>query len=639
MPGKPFLEDIPLAQARERLEQALARAGLMLLEAETVPLEEALGRVTAEPVWAAISSPHYHGAAMDGIAVNAVDTLGASEAAPVRLALGTQARWVDTGDPLPEGANAVIMLEHLQRIGDQAVEIMAAVPPWQHVRSMGEDIVATELVLPQGHTLRPADLGAIAACGNATVSVRRRPRVAIMPTGTELVPPSRDVKPGQIIEFNSLMLAAQVTEWGGRPTRLPVTADDRAALKARLEHALDEHDVVIVNAGSSAGSEDYTAGLVAELGELLVHGVAIRPGHPLILGVIRGKPVLGIPGYPVSAALTSELFVRPLLARLQGTLPASRPRRTAIMTRKVLSPMGEDEFLRVKLGVVGGKTMATPLQRGAGVIMSLVRADGLATIPRFSEGVHAGQAVEVELLRSSDEIERTIVAIGSHDLTLDLISSELAVRAGGLTLSSSNVGSLGGLIALQRGEAHLAGSHLLDEATGEYNRSYVRQYLGDRPVTIVNLVYREQGLIVPAGNPKGLRRVEDLAREDVRFVNRQRGAGTRVLLDYRLKELGIASSQIQGYDREEFTHLMVAASVAGGTADVGLGILAAARALQLDFVPLLKERYDLIIPTEYYESALLQPLLDLLRDPSFRSRVEALGGYDGAHMGEVMSDE
>ncbi|MFN0074742.1 MAG: molybdopterin biosynthesis protein, partial [Chloroflexota bacterium] len=613
MPHNPFLEDIPLDEARRRLEAALERHGSPLMGSETVSLDEALGRITAAPVWAAISAPHYHGAAMDGIAVQAIDTLGASESNPVRLSLGTQAHWVDTGDPLPEGTNAVIMLEHLQRLDDETVEIMAGAPPWQHVRQMGEDIVATELVLPEGHRLRPADLGAIAACGNASVIVRRKPRVAIMPTGTELVPPSPHVKPGQIIEFNSLILAGQVAEWGGAPTRLPVTSDNRSALRARLLEAVEQHDVVLINAGSSAGSEDFTADLVTELGELLVHGVAIRPGHPVILGMIQSKPVIGVPGYPVSAALTSELFVRPLLAHLLGIQPEDRPRRQATLTRKVLSPMGDDEFLRVKLGVVGGKTMATPLQRGAGVIMSLVRADGIVTLPRFSEGAHAGQDVEVELLRTPNEIERTIVAIGSHDLTLDLISSELVKRAGGLTISSSNVGSLGGLIALERGEAHLAGSHLLDEESGEYNVAFVRQYVPNQPVTIVNLVFREQGLIVPPGNPMGFAQIPDLARAGVRFVNRQRGSGTRVLLDYRLKLLGIDPTTIDGYEREEYTHLMVAASIAGGTADVGMGILAAARALHLDFVPLLKERYDLIIPTEHYESALLQPLIALIR--------------------------
>ena len=638
MPRKVYLEDIPLDEARRRFEAALAAAdALKPIDAERVPVAEALGRVTAAPVWAPISSPHYHGAAMDGAAVRADDTVGASEAAPVRLKLGSQAVWVDTGDPLPPDANAVIMLEHIQTVGDE-IEIMAPVAPWQHVRAMGEDIVATELVLPEGRVLGPVDVGAAAACGCTHLAVRRRPRIAIMPTGTELVEPGTDVEPGDIIEFNSLMLAGQVAEWGGDPRRLPMTPDDYPLLKRRVEAALDEHDVVIVNAGSSAGSEDFTARIVGELGRLLVHGVAIRPGHPVVLGVARGKPILGIPGYPVSAVLTAELFARPLVYQLLGTPAPRRPTVEATITRKILSPMGEDEFLRVKLGKVGDRVTATPLQRGAGVIMSLVRADGIALIPRFSEGLHAGATVTVELLVPPEQIERTIVAIGSHDLTLDLLSNELSKLRPSMVLSSSNVGSLGGLIALQRGEAHLAGSHLLDEETGEYNDSYVRRYLAGRSVVLVNLVYRDQGLIVRPGNPRGIRSLEDLLRDDVRFINRQKGAGTRVLLDYRLGQMGVDRSRIDGYAREEYTHLAVAAAVAGGTADAGLGILAAARALKLDFVPILKERYDLVIPREHYESELLRPLLDVIGRPDFRHRVEALGGYDTTQMGEVVAE-
>jgi putative molybdopterin biosynthesis protein len=636
MPRKVFLEDIPLDEARRRFEAALDAAGALgPIEAERVPVGEALGRVTAGPIWAALSNPHYHGAAMDGAAVRAEETLGASEATPIRLRVGKQAEWVDTGDPLPAGMDAVIMVEHIHSHGDE-IEIMAPVAPWQHVRSMGEDIVATELVLPEGKTLTPVDLGAAAASGHPYLPVRRRPRVAIFPTGSELVEPGTNVKPGDIVEFNSLMLAGQVTEWGGLPSRQPITADDYDVLKERISAALDTHDVVLVNAGSSAGSEDHTARIFAELGEVVVHGCAIRPGHPIILGVARGKPVIGIPGYPVSAVLTCDLFVRPLIARMLGAAAPSRPRMTATITRKILSPMGEDEFLRVKLGRVGGRLVATPLQRGAGVIMSLVRADGIALIPRLSEGLLAGAEVEVELLRHPDEIDRTIVAIGSHDLTLDLLSSELSKAHTGLSLSSSNVGSLGGLIALQRGEAHLAGSHLMDEETGEYNVSYVQRYLPGRPVVLVNLVYRDQGLIVPPGNPKGLAGLDDLLRPDVQFVNRQRGAGTRVLLDFKLKGMGATPDQIQGYRREEYTHLAVAAAVSSGAADTGMGILAAARALNLDFVPLMQERYDLVIPREYYDSELLAPLLALIRGPAFRKQVEALGGYDAKQMGEVV---
>jgi len=528
-------------------------------------------------------------------------------------------------------------VEHIHSHGDE-IEIMAPVAPWQHVRSMGEDIVATELVLPEGKALLPVDLGAAAACGHPYLNVRRKPRVAIFPTGTELVEPGTNVKPGDIVEFNTLMLAGQISEWGGEPHRQPITEDKYELLKERISDALDRYDMVLVNAGSSAGSEDFTSKIVSELGQLVVHGCAIRPGHPIILGVARGKPIIGIPGYPVSAVLTCELFVKPLIYRLLGAAAPTRPRAMATITRKILSPMGEDEFLRVKLGRVNGRLIATPLQRGAGVVMSLVRADGLALIPRLSEGLQAGAEVEVELLRDPAEIDKTIVAIGSHDLTLDLLSSELSKAHTGLSLSSSNVGSLGGLIALQRGEAHLAGSHLMDEQTGEYNVSYVRRYLADTPVVLVNLVYRDQGLIVPKGNPKGLSGLDDLLRPNVQFVNRQRGAGTRVLLDYRLGQMGVSPAQIQGYRREEYTHLAVAAAVSGGSADTGLGILAAARALDLDFVPLMQERYDLVIPRAVYESGLIDPLLALIRGSAFRQQVEALGGYDGRQMGEVVAE-
>jgi putative molybdopterin biosynthesis protein len=441
-----------------------------------------------------------------------------------------------------------------------------------------------------------------------------------------------------VIDFNSLMLCGQLREWGAEPLRYPITADDHGRLRDRVADALGRHDVVVINAGSSAGSEDFTALVVEELGTLHVHGVAIRPGHPLILGVARGKPILGLPGYPVSTVLTAALFLRPLCFRLLGAMAPARPRATAVLTRKVVSPMGEDEYLRVKLGRVGDRMVATPLSRGAGVIMSLVRADGLVTIPRLSEGVHAGTEVEVELLRPPEDVERTVVAIGSHDLTLDLLSSRLAERRPGASLSSSNVGSLGGLIALQRGEAHLAGSHLLDEASGEYNLSHVRRILAGRAIVVVTLAHRDQGLVVPRGNPKAIAGLDDLARPDVGFVNRQKGAGTRVLLDFKLRERGLDPGRIRGYEREEFTHLAVAAAIASGAADVGLGILAAARALDLDFIPLLKERYDLVIPREHYTSELLAPLLEILRGPGFRRDVEALGGYDAAEMGRVVAE-
>jgi putative molybdopterin biosynthesis protein len=663
MPRRPYLEDLSLDEARARFAAALGRAGAGgPLEAERVPLAGALGRVTAEPAWARRSSPHYHAAAMDGVAVRAGDTVGAAERAPLTLDVGRTAFWVNTGDPLPPGADAVIMVEHLQQRDERTLEIRAAAAPWQHVRPIGEDIVATELVLPAGHRLRPVDLGALAAAGHSDVAVRRRPRVAIIPTGSELVAleedaergrqgdkeilspclplspssPLDDLRPGQIVEFNGLMLAGEVVGWGGLAERHPPVPDEPALLRAAVERALAAADVVVVNAGSSAGSEDHTAAVLAELGEVAVHGVAIRPGHPVILAVAAGKPVLGLPGYPVSALLTADLFLRPLVYQLGGGAPPARPTVPAALARKLLSPGGEDEWVRVTLGQVDGRTVATPLARGAGLVTSLARADGLLRLPRFSEGAHAGQEVTVELLRAPDEIARTIVATGSHDLALDLLAGELRAFAPGTRLASANVGSLGGLLALKRGDAHLAGTHLLDEATGEYNTSYIARLLPDAEIVLVNLAYRDQGLLVPPGNPQRLRALADLARPDVRFVNRQKGSGTRVALDYELRRLGIAPEQIAGYEHEQFTHMAVAAAVLGGTATVGMGILAAARALGLDFVPLFQERYDLAVPRRHWEGELLAPLRAALASGAFRKAVADLGGYDVRDMGREM---
>jgi len=634
-----YLSDIPLDEAWKTFRDALELVGALgPMPPEMVPLQDARGRVTAEPVWAKISSPNYDSAAMDGVAVRASETVGATETSPLRLMLEKQAVWVDTGDPMPDGFNAVIMIEVVHEVGGSTIEIQAPAAPYQHVRPLGEDIVATELVLPENHILRPVDLGACAAAGLTELAVRRHPSIAIIPTGTELVQVGDAMKPGSIIEFNSLVLAGMAEEWGAQPTRFSSVPDDYEQLKSVIADAAEKFDIVVVNAGSSAGSEDYTARLVEELGELLVHGVAIRPGHPVVLGIVNGKPLLGIPGYAVSAALTCELFVKPVVEANLGARSPDRNRTTAIVTRKVLSPIGEDEFLRVRLGRVGERLVATPLQRGAGVISSLVRADGIVKIPRFSEGMDAGQEAEVELLRSIETVEGTVVAIGSHDLTLDLLSSHLHRRHPGLSLASSNVGSLGGITALARGEAHMAGSHLLDEKTGEYNLSYVRRHLSTHSIVVMNLVLRVQGLIVPKGNPKAINSLEDLVRNDVSFINRQRGSGTRVLLDFKMKEMALKPEQINGYDREDYTHLAVAAAVAGGRADTGLGILSAANAMGLDFVPLLSEQYDLIIPKEFFEGEKLRPVLEIIRGEEFRREVEALGGYDTTSMGKVVAE-
>src|SRR5580698_3438556 len=632
MANSPFIRDVPAAQALQAWRAAREAAGCPeRLPAIDVAIAEAAGLVTAAPVWATRSSPPFDAAGMDGIAVRAAHPLGASETTPVLLEPGDY-DVVDTGDPMPAARDAVVMREHVHYDGGRA-ELRAAVPPYQHVRSIGEDVSAGELLLPEGHRLRAVDLAAAAAAGATHVSVRRRPVVLILPTGDEVRPIGTQPGPGEILDTNSLMLAAQAREAGCEARCLPIEPDDPDRIAAVVTSAAPQCDLLIIIAGSSAGRDDYTAKVVASAGTLAVHGVAVRPGHPVVLGVVGCTPVLGAPGYPVSAALTFDIFAEPLLSSLSGAPPRQRPRTAARLARKLASPLGMDDWVRVRLGVVGGTMVATPLPRGAGVLTSLVRADGLLVVPAGVEGHHAGSTVPVELLRGLDEIARTIVAIGSHDLVLDLASSALRSDDPMVTLASSNVGSLGGLVALRDGLCHLAGSHLLDPVTGEYTLPYLDRVLGGAEVSVVRLVHRDQGLMVAPGNPLGLKGIDDLTRPGVRYVNRQRGAGTRVLLDHELRNRGISPDSIDGYPREEPTHLAVAAAVAAGRADAGLGITAAARAFRLDFLPVTREPYDLVVGARDADSPRLAPLWALLESDRFRAAVRDLGGYGTEEMG------
>jgi len=633
----PYIHDRPAGEALAAWEDVCAAAGCPeRLEVIRLPLDQAVGRVTAEPVWARSSSPPFDAAAMDGIAVQASDTVGASETAPVVLRAGAF-EIVDTGDPIPGDFDAVVMREDVHEV-EGGVQLRAAAAPYQHVRSIGEDVSAAELLLPAGHRLRPVDVAAAGAAGATELVVRRRPVVTVIPTGDELRPIGSELAEGELPDTNSVMLAAQAEGAGCEAHRFEIVPDLPEQIVAAVRTAAARSDLVIVIAGSSAGRDDHTAEVVAEAGTLAVHGVAVRPGHPVVLGVVDGEgvaatPVLGAPGYPVSAALTFDIFAAPLLARLEGAPPPEAPVARARLTRKLASTMGMDDWVRVRLGRVGGQLVATPLPRGAGVLTSLVRADGLLVVPAKLEGHHAGEDVTVRLLRGVGEIERTIVVTGSHDLVLDLAASTLRERDPSVTLASSNVGSLGGLTALRDGLCHVAGSHLLDPDTGEYTLPYLEKLLPGRRAAVVRLVHRDQGLIVAPGNPTGVTGIEDVAERGLRYVNRQRGAGTRMLLDRQLALHDIEPEAIDGYRREEHTHLAVAAAVAAGRADCGLGVLAAARAFGLDFVPVAKEPYDLVLLEDSLEDKLLAPLFELLDSPAFREAVTALGGYDTAEMG------
>ncbi len=641
--NKAYLNCQTRQQAQELWRQKLLDIGFFShLPVETIGVDDSLGRVTAYSVYARQSAPHYNSAAMDGIAVRASDTFGAQETAPRQLRIlshnipfvAGSCYVVDTGDLMPVGTNAVIMIEDVHSASSVA-EINAAASPWQHVRIIGEDIVANELVIPEHQAISPVGIAALMAAGLETVQVLIRPRVAVIPTGDEIVGTYRELKPGMILDVNSHMLAAAVREWGGLPYRHPIVRDDPAALKQVVSEELANSDIVLVNAGTSAGTEDFTSDILGQLGEVLVHGVSIKPGKPVILAICEGKPVIGLPGYPVSAMLTAELFVRDILLERQKLPQVEHRQIDATLVRQVPSTVGVEEYVRVSVGNVQGRMVAAPLNRGAGLISSLTRAQGIISINAGSSGLSAGSLSSVRLLRGSRP-NNNILAVGSHDLALELLGIHLRRRRGDVSLSCANVGSMGGILAIRNNEAHLAGIHLLDETTGAYNVAQVEKFLPHVAWRLVHLAMRQQGLMVAPGNPKGISQLSCLARPDITFINRQRGSGTRMLLDYELSKLGINSQQINGYEKEVGTHMTVAASVASGTIDVGLGVQAAAKALGLNFLPVASEQYDLLMNFAPHDERMAL-IIGILQSPEFRSDVEALGGYDLGNAGRLIA--
>lgn len=567
---------------------------------------------------------------MDGFALNCEDTYGAGPDNPLQLVVGKNAWAVNTGRPVPNNTNAVVMIENVNFLDDENFEIEKALTPWENVRRVGEDFVASEMIVPSHHKITAYEVGAILSAGISRIEVIKRPKVLFIPSGSELISADEasemDPPAGSVIEFNTVILGGLAEQAGAIADCAPIVKDDYESIQAAIMEGVDaDYNMVVLNAGSSAGSEDYSATAIKSLGEILVHGVAMMPGKPTILGIIKGKPVIGNPGYPVSAVLSFEMFGLPVISRMLGVKAFSRPTMSAVVARKIPSKLGREEFFRVKLGKVGDKVIAAPLPRGAGSITTLTRADGILRIPSNVEGVDRDATVSVELLRSPDSIERNLVIIGSHDLTLDVLADELI--SSNIFVSSSNVGSLGGLLAIKNRSCHFATSHLLDEETGEYNWSYIKKYIPDIPVKLINAVHREQGLMVPKGNPKNIKGFEDLVRKDVTFINRQKGAGTRVLLDYYLQKMNLDPSEIKGYSLEEYTHTSVAVAVLSGVADVGMGVMAAAKALGLDFIPVATEQYDLVIPEEFMEDEKIARMLEVIRGDSFKKKVLALGGY------------
>ncbi len=579
------------------------------LRTETIPVKESLKRVTFHPVIAQISSPYYNASAMDGVAVNVSDTAEASEVHPVEL---ITFEYINTGNPIPAEYNAVIMIEDIQET-KAGVQIIKPAKLYQHIRPIGEDVVQGELIIPKNHTIRPMDIGAMIAGGVTKLEVIQKPKVSIIPTGSEIIDDPKNIEVGKILDSNSYFVKNALTELGADPKVVSVQKDEYGTLKHTILVETKQSDVVVIGAGSSAGSKDYTKAIVEELGTVLVHGINIKPGKPTIIGIIDECVVIGLPGYPVSTYVSFDMVIKPLL---ESMLHQKTKRKVvkAKLAKKVYSSLKHHEYVRVKLGVVDDQLICTPLDRGAGVTMSLVKADGILTIPKDVEGFEVG-LVDVELLR--EDYVNTIVSIGSHDIAMDFIDELLSEI--GYRLSSSHVGSFGGVIAMKKGECHIAPVHVLED--GQYNKHLIEKY--DLDAELIKGIKRIQGIVVKKGNPLNIQSIEDLV--GVEFVNRQAGSGTRILFDKLLEDHNIKSASIQGYDYELTTHMTVASAVKMGRADAGVCTKVVADLMDLDFIELQSEEYDFLVKKSFTKTDAFTVFEKVLEDERF---IQKLGnGY------------
>ncbi|MDO5014768.1 MAG: molybdopterin biosynthesis protein [Clostridia bacterium] len=618
-----YLSNTPLEDAKANYFDFVKKSGFKF-QTEKINSQKSNGRILAAPVYAKLCSPHYNASAMDGVAVWAEDTYGASEINHITLDKEHYTE-VDTGDALPENTDAVIMVEDILSENNGEITINAPVHPWQNVRQVGEDLCMGDMIASSYTKITPYFCGAFLAGGVKQVEVIKKPVFGIIPTGDEIIAPDKDPEKGEILEFNSSVFSAMLSEWGADSIVYDIVPDKKELLTEAVKKAKSECDCVLLLAGSSAGRDDYTSEIVSSLGTLCVHGIAVKPGKPAILGAIDETPVIGLPGYPVSAIVIMNEIVKELVGIYYNVKIEEEKTIKAVLGKRVVSSLKYREYIRVTLGKIDGKYIAVPLPRGAGIITSFTKALGVIEIPQNCEGIEQGDVIEVKILTDEKNIENALIITGSHDPIIDEIADILKKKDNNILVTSSHVGSMGAIDAIKSGRAHLGAIHLLDEKTGEYNQSYIDKYFPNGGVVLKKGVKRIQGLMVAKGNPLNINKFEDIVGH--RYVSRQRGSGTRILCDYLIKKYNMNIDDINGYDNEEFTHTAVAANIKAGNADVGLGIYSAAKMYDLDFIPICDEEYDFLIDEKYIDSPLTKAFLSALDSDEFIERIELLGGY------------
>lgn len=605
---------------------------------EYVPIAESSGLVAAEDITAARNVPHYAASAVDGYALRAALTAGASAATPAVLPSGSY-KWVNTGADIPDGADAVLMVEDSSLDDDGNLTVYKALTPSMNVRPLGEDVMAGQIIAREGDTVSPALMSLFLCAGLDRVPVCRRPKTLFIPTGDEIVPREEWLagskqKKGTAAESNSLFIQASFRRWGFDLDVADILPDDAGIISERVREGTEKYDMVLVGAGSAKGRRDHTFEALEREGRVIFHWLRMKPGRPAMAASVNGKPVICLPGFPMSAAVVLWSIVYPLLKLLssgagdhahliKSALGASGEHKAKLLVQHS-SPAGIREWLRVRTAKVGGEVYCWALTSGASVLLALAEADGIVMLPPAAFECEKGTEVNVWTIRGVDLDKRALFQ-GSDDPAVQLLVTPIRRRGGDLVIRA--VGSMGGLAALSRGECHIAAAHLLDDRDGSYNDSFIERFSNGRKWVRILVFYRMQGMIVPAGNPKNIRSFKDFCDGDFVFANRQPGAGTRVLFDHCLKQCGKPASEIRGYEQQCVTHMEAANRVYNGLADAALGIKSAADALGLDFIPLAEEPYELVIPEEHMTHPSITALIGALGDKGWRERVGRMGGY------------
>ncbi|RCW51589.1 molybdopterin biosynthesis protein [Halanaerobium sp. MA284_MarDTE_T2] len=622
------------SETKKSLQKWLAKFKNYKLDTEKIRVTEADGRVLSQAVYAERSAPNFYASAMDGIAVNAADSYGADERNPVTLKKD-DFTWVDTGDPVPDKFNAVIKIEEINKIDSETVIIEKSISPWQNIRMVGESVIKDTLISPVNTQLKFYHIGAFLEAGVAKINVYKKLKIGIIPTGSELVDAEQTPQVGQLVDFNSQMIKVMAEKWGADVKISDIIPDREDKLNKIFDEYNEKYDLTVILSGSSAGSEDFSRKVIENKGEILTHGIDMMPGKPLILASVNKKPVIGLPGYPLSAIFTFYYFGQSIIKYICTKEKINIKFKNSITRRKFSSSVGNNELKRVLLRYEGNDLISIPGKSGAAAMDSLIKSDGIALIKSSKEGIEAGGNLPVILLKSEAQIKNSLLLAGSHDLTLDIIKNEFSSGHSGLDFKYITSGSMGGLTSLKRREAEIAGAHLLDTETGSYNESFVKKLFNNEEMVIVNLVKREQGLMVVKGNPNKISELEDIIKKDLNYINRQKGAGTRVLLDYILEQKNINKENLNGYKREVYTHIAAAAAVASGGADAALGIKAAADIMGLDFIPVKEERYDFVFRKNKINDIKIEKLLNLINSDKFKNKILKMDGYKTDITGEI----